>query len=83
MFIEFDSGEAIERVIRTSTFEHEDFGPEFEPQVRPADEKFGDFQANGVLPFAKKAKLNPRDLALTRDLQRVRGNKINYNGRER
>ena len=63
MFIEFDSGEAIERVIRASTVEHEDFGSEFEPQVRPADERFGDFQANGVLPFAKKAQLNPRELA--------------------
>ncbi len=63
MFIEFDSGEAIERVIRAATVDHEDFGSEFEPQVRPADEKFGDFQANGVLPFAKKAKLNPRELA--------------------
>ncbi|MFL2913284.1 MAG: arginine--tRNA ligase [Opitutales bacterium] len=63
MFIEFDSGEAIERVIRATTVEHEDFGSEFEPQVRPADERFGDFQANGVLPFAKKAQLNPRELA--------------------
>ena len=27
----------------------------FDPQVRQADERFGDFQANGILPYAKKA----------------------------
>ena len=35
----------------------------FDPQVRVADERFGDFQANGVLPFAKKNGLNPREIA--------------------
>ena len=63
MLIEFDSGDEIERVIRTVTAESEHFGADFDPLVRPADEKFGDFQANGILPFAKKAKLNPRELA--------------------
>jgi arginyl-tRNA synthetase len=38
---------------------------EFEPVVRPADPRFGDYQANGILPYAKKNKLNPRDLANT------------------
>ncbi len=37
----------------------------FAPDVRPADPRFGDFQANGVLPYAKKLKQNPRDLART------------------
>lgn len=36
---------------------------DFTPQVRPADPRFGDYQANGVLPFAKKAKRNPREIA--------------------
>lgn len=32
--------------------------------VRPStDAKFGDYQANGVMPLAKKAKTNPRKLA--------------------
>lgn len=41
----------------------EGFTADFEPQVKPADPRFGDFQANGVLPFAKQAKQNPRALA--------------------
>ena len=40
-----------------------EFTPDFDPQVREADERFGDFQANGVLPFAKRNGLNPRELA--------------------
>lgn len=41
------------------------FGPDFDPVVRPADPKFGDFQANGVLAHAKRNALNPRDLGQT------------------
>lgn len=36
---------------------------DFNPDVRPADPRFGDFQANGVLPYAKKQGTNPRQLA--------------------
>ena len=39
------------------------FNEDFDPQTRSADERFGDFQANGVLSFAKKAGKNPRELA--------------------
>ncbi len=35
----------------------------FTPEVRAADPKHGDFQANGVLSCAKRARLNPRELA--------------------
>lgn len=35
----------------------------FTPDVRTADPRFGDFQANGVLPYAKQLKQNPRALA--------------------
>lgn len=35
----------------------------FSPDVRTADPKHGDFQANGVLGFAKARKLNPRAVA--------------------
>ena len=35
----------------------------FSPEVRTADPRHGDFQANGVLPYAKRTKQNPRALA--------------------
>ncbi|KXU36459.1 arginine--tRNA ligase [Cephaloticoccus primus] len=35
----------------------------FSPEVRPADPRHGDFQANGVLPYAKAHKQNPRAVA--------------------
>ncbi len=35
----------------------------FAPEVRVADSKHGDFQANGVLGYAKSRKQNPRALA--------------------
>lgn len=41
----------------------EGFSPEFEPAVSVSDPKFGDFQANGVLGYAKKNKQKPRALA--------------------
>ncbi len=36
------------------------FGPDFDPMIRPADPKFGDFQANGALQYAKARRENPR-----------------------
>ena len=35
----------------------------FDPIIRVADPKFADFQANGILPLAKKNHLNPVQLA--------------------
>jgi arginyl-tRNA synthetase len=35
----------------------------FAPEIRPSDPKFGDFQANGALQYAKKHGQNPRTLA--------------------
>ncbi len=35
----------------------------FDPEVRTADPRHGDFQANGVLAFAKQQKQNPRAIA--------------------
>ena len=35
----------------------------FAPEVRTADARHGDFQANGVLGYAKARKLNPRATA--------------------
>ncbi|MDR2812408.1 MAG: arginine--tRNA ligase [Puniceicoccales bacterium] len=34
----------------------------FDPEVRVADPRFGDFQVNGILDLAKKNKKNPREL---------------------
>ena len=39
------------------------FKDPFDPIVRAADPKFADFQANGILPLAKKNRLNPVQLA--------------------
>lgn len=41
----------------------ESFDESFDPQIRPADPRFGDWQANGVLAFAKQQRANPRALA--------------------
>ena len=38
----------------------EGFGDDFDPEIRPADERFGDFQANGVLSYFGRQKANPR-----------------------
>jgi arginyl-tRNA synthetase len=35
----------------------------FDPEVRPADPAHGDFQANGVLAYARQAKTAPRPVA--------------------
>lgn len=34
-----------------------------DPNVRVADEQFGDYQINGVMPLAKRLRTNPRELA--------------------
>ncbi|MDR2628452.1 MAG: arginine--tRNA ligase [Puniceicoccales bacterium] len=36
---------------------------DFSPDIRQADPQFGDFQANGLLPYAKLHRLNPRHVA--------------------
>jgi arginyl-tRNA synthetase len=41
------------------------FDLDFSPDIRSADPRHGDFQANGVLPYAKSRKQNPRTLAAT------------------
>ncbi|MGB0414214.1 MAG: arginine--tRNA ligase [Coraliomargarita sp.] len=63
MQVWFNPSLAIENALAEIAAQTEGFGPEFAPGVRPADPKFGDFQANGVLGFAKRNKANPRELA--------------------
>ncbi|MEM1222040.1 MAG: arginine--tRNA ligase [Verrucomicrobiota bacterium] len=63
MQVLFNPSQALELTLSEIALKTEGFGPEFTPSVRPADPKFGDFQANGVLGFAKRVKANPRKLA--------------------
>ncbi|MDR0340281.1 MAG: arginine--tRNA ligase [Puniceicoccales bacterium] len=39
------------------------FGVDFQPIVRVADMRFGDFQVNGILPYGKRHGADPRQLA--------------------
>lgn len=63
MKVWFNPGKAIESTLSEIAVQTEGFDLAFVPNVRPADPRFGDFQANGVLAFAKQQKLNPRELA--------------------
>lgn len=56
--IDFLSAEVLAAAERAGGFD-----PDFAPEVRTADPRFGHYQANGVLPFAKKRRVNPRALA--------------------
>ena len=63
MEISHDLSEYLSETLRIAAQKVDGFDDAFEPQVRVADERFGDFQANGVLPFAKRKGQNPRALA--------------------
>lgn len=65
MKFNFDYSKNIEALLVKTAQSLEDFQGDFEPQIRQADERFGDFQANGVLPHAKKIGKNPREMAQT------------------
>ncbi|TVP77886.1 MAG: arginine--tRNA ligase [Puniceicoccaceae bacterium] len=62
MSVWFNPSFAIENILRRVAAETDGFDANFEPGVRPADPKFGDYQANGVLGYAKKNGANPREL---------------------
>jgi len=62
MQVWFNPSLGIEDSLRAIAVGMPAFGPNFEPGVRPADPKFGDFQANGILGHAKRNQLNPREL---------------------
>jgi arginyl-tRNA synthetase len=63
MKIEFDCSSELDKLIRETASGCKGLGYDFDPQVRPADERFGDFQANGILSHAKQTGQNPRELA--------------------
>lgn len=62
--IRFNIAQEIERILLESAEGLEPFDTAFSPDIRTADPRYGDFQANGVLPFAKRKRLNPRETAL-------------------
>lgn len=62
MQLAFYPGDVIDAALRAVAVELPAFGPDFDPAVRPADPRFGDFQANGVLAHAKQTRQNPRAL---------------------
>ncbi|PWU06426.1 MAG: arginine--tRNA ligase [Verrucomicrobia bacterium] len=63
MQIPFNVVDYLENSILTIAKELPELNNEFTPDVRTADPKFGDFQANGIMASAKRLKTNPRQLA--------------------
>ena len=63
MEIWFNPSKAIESKLIKIAARVEGIGAEFIPNVHPANPRFGDYQANGILALAKKRNSNPRDLA--------------------
>ncbi len=53
----------LDRVIKSAATTDSLFDESFNPDIRPAEARHGDFQVNGVLPWAKKASINPRHAA--------------------
>lgn len=71
MTIPFDFSVFLTEQLLACALQTDGFGGGFDPVVRPCEPRFGDFQANGVLAWAKRNNANPRALAtaLTATLQ--------------
>ncbi len=63
MAVSFHFAHLIDSSLRTAAVTAGLEAERFQADVRPAAAQHGDFQANGVLPYAKQAKLNPRAVA--------------------
>ena len=59
----FNPSKIIESKLLEIAARTDSIGDQFAPDVRPANPRFGDYQANGVLAFAKARNLNPREVA--------------------
>ena len=57
--------QTIDQILRDNQELQKLLGDSFDPIIRAADPKFGDFQINGILPLAKRIGSNPRALATT------------------
>lgn len=78
--IPFDLGNYLNQLCLQAASGIDELTSEYQPEIRPSDPRFGDFQANGVLPFAKKNKLSPRPLGekLAQSLQALSDWKTNW-----
>lgn len=65
MEMPFRPAALLDQLLREVASDRLDDGPAFDPILRPADPRHGDFQANGALAFAKARKRNPREVAQT------------------
>ena len=63
MDIWFNPAKELDTILRRVAGTTPGFTADFTPEMRTADPRFGDYQANGVLAEAKRAKTNPRALA--------------------
>ncbi|MES1166552.1 MAG: arginine--tRNA ligase [Pseudomonadota bacterium] len=63
MHVSFNLATDLEAALRSAAAETGMDVAAFVPEVRTADPRHGDFQANGVLGYAKARKLNPRAVA--------------------
>lgn len=63
MHVSFNLASDLETALKTAATTAGLDGNAFAPEVRTADPRHGDFQANGVLGYAKARKLNPRAVA--------------------
>ncbi len=62
MHVSFDIAADLDATLRAAAT-RAGLEPGFDPEVRTADPRHGDVQANGVLGYAKARKLNPRAVA--------------------
>lgn len=58
--VEFSFEHYLSETLKSIAKDLAPFGPDFDPEIRPAEPRFGDFQANGVLSHLGKKKENPR-----------------------
>jgi arginyl-tRNA synthetase len=63
MHVSFDIGADLDAALKTAAATAGLEATAFAPEVRVAEPRHGDFQANGVLGYAKARKLNPRAVA--------------------
>ena len=63
MPVPFNLADALDTALKSAATSAGLEAAAFAPEVRTADARHGDFQANGVLGYAKARKLNPRAVA--------------------
>ena len=63
MTVWFNPARELDALLRKVAPQVSGFDSSFDPELRPSDPRHADFQANGVLATAKRAKQNPRVLA--------------------